>query len=48
MDLERLLPTGSASQPEPQQHQAFASPTKQGGAGGETPFRCGSKGRCGR
>lgn len=29
--MERLLPSGSATQPEPQQHQAFSSPVKQPG-----------------
>lgn len=42
--MERLLPIGSASQPEPQQHQAFSSPVKQqgeeGASGyGKTPLR---------
>ena len=42
--MERLLPSGSASQPEPQQHQAFSSPVKQPAAAGAgyaqaTPLR---------
>ena len=44
-NLERLLPSGNASQPEPQQHQAFSSPAKQQGSAvaapyRETPLRC--------